>query len=117
MVVLPSEIGDAQQRKTTSQATSAWGNPSQVVLRCGVHAGGPTSDPCVSVNGVDWIAREDEKEDGIWNLTSYGRTPAVEITLDQNKIPSSTVLASVAEAVGKIPAQKQCTSVEKSEQL
>jgi len=116
MVVLPDAIGDADRRSTTSQSTSAWGDPSKVVLRCGVEVPTPTTDPCVSVNDVDWVAHEDDKS-GIWTLTTYGRTPATEVVLDPNVIPSSTVLASLSDAAAKIPAQKACVSVDKSEQL
>ncbi len=116
MVVLPDAIGDAVRRPTTSQATSAWGDPSRVVLRCGVEVPTPTTDPCVSVNDVDWVAHEDDKS-GIWTLTTYGRTPATEVVLDPNVIPSSTVLASLSDAAAKIPAQKACVSVDKSEEL
>jgi hypothetical protein len=116
MVVLPEAIDDAERRSTTSQATSAWGDPSKVVLRCGVEVPGPTTDPCVSVNDVDWVAHEDEAT-GIWTLTTYGRTPATEVVLDPNVIPSSTVLASLSDAAQKIPASKQCVSVDKSVDL
>ena len=58
MIALPDSIGDAALRKTTSQATAAWGDPSAVVLRCGVASPGPTTDRCVTVNGVDWVIRE-----------------------------------------------------------
>lgn len=116
MVVLPEAIDDAERRSTTSQATSAWGDPSKVVLRCGVEVPGPTTDPCVSVNDVDWVANEDE-ESGIWTLTTYGRTPATEVVLDPNVIPSSTVLATLSDAAQKIPASKKCVSVDKSVNL
>ncbi|MEG2577747.1 MULTISPECIES: DUF3515 domain-containing protein [Micrococcaceae] len=116
MVVLPEAIDDAERRSTTSQATSAWGDPSKVVLRCGVEVPGPTTDPCVSVNDVDWVANEDE-ESGIWTLTTYGRTPATEVVLDPNVIPSSTVLATLSDAAQKIPASKKCVSVDKSVSL
>ena len=35
MLALPDAIGDAKLRKTNAQATAAWGDPSQVILRCG----------------------------------------------------------------------------------
>lgn len=111
MVVLPEVIGDAERRTTTSQATSAWGDPSQVILRCGVEVPGPTTDPCVSVNDVDWIAHED-KSSNIWTLTTYGRTPATEVVLDPNVIPSSTVLATLSDAAQRIPASGACVSVD-----
>ncbi|WP_369047414.1 DUF3515 family protein [Sinomonas sp. P10A9] len=58
MLALPDSLGDASLRKTTSQATAAWGDPAAVVLRCGVASPGPTTDRCVSVNGVDWVIKE-----------------------------------------------------------
>src|SRR3954467_5904981 len=70
MVALPDAIGDAKLRKTNSQATAAWGDPSQVILRCGVNVPGPTTDRCVSVNGVDWVIKE---ADSAWTLTTFGR--------------------------------------------
>ena len=48
MVALPDTIGDAKLRKTNSQATAAWGDPSLVILRCGVNVPGPTTDRCVT---------------------------------------------------------------------
>ncbi len=115
MVVLPEIVGDAERRQTSSQATSAWGDPSQLVLRCGVEVPGPTTDPCVSVNNVDWIAHEGEN--GIWTLTTYGRTPATEIVMDPQVIPSSTVLATLSDAASRIPAEKKCVSIQKDETL
>lgn len=115
MVVLPQFIGDSELRTTNSQATAAWGDPSKVVLRCGVEVPSPTTDPCVSVNEVDWIAHEGK--DGIWTLTTYGRTPATEVLLDPQVIPSSTVLATLSEAASRIPAQGACVSVEKDVEL
>ena len=114
MVLLPSEIADQQKRQTNSQATAVWGEPSQLVLRCGVTPPPPSTDPCVTVNGVDWLAKEGEKS---WTLTTYGRTPATELVFDPKVIPSSTVLASLATAASKIPAQRHCTDVTKSEDI
>src|SRR5699024_1672679 len=57
MLTLPDEIAGEQARRTSSQGTKAWGDPSIAVLRCGVTPPGPTTDRCVSVSGVDWISR------------------------------------------------------------
>jgi len=112
MVVLPQVIADAEKRPTSSQSTAAWGDPAEVVLRCGVQVPGPTPDPCVSVNGVDWVAQEGEN--GVWTLTTYGRNPATEVLLDPQVIPSSTVIASLSDAASKIPAERECLSYDKS---
>lgn len=111
MVLLPPEISEQQKRQTNSQATAVWGDPAQLVLRCGVTTPPPSTDPCVSVNGVDWLAKEGEEA---WTLTTYGRTPATELVFDPNVIPSSTILATLASAASKIPAQRTCTTVSKT---
>jgi Protein of unknown function (DUF3515) len=105
MVALPDSIGGASLRKTNSQATAAWGDPSLVVLRCGVNVPGPTTDRCVSVNGIDWVIKEGNP---VWTLTTFGREPATEILMDPEKISSATVLADLAAAAGKIPASRGC---------
>ena len=105
MVSLPDTIGDAGLRKTNSQATAAWGDPSVLILRCGVNVPGPTTDRCVTVNDVDWVIKEG---DPVWTLTTYGREPATEILMDPNKISSATVLADLAPAAAKIKAVRKC---------
>jgi hypothetical protein len=116
MVALPDAIGDAGLRKTNSQATAAWGDPSQVILRCGVNVPGPTTDRCVSVNGVDWVIKEGETA---WTLTTFGRVPATEILLtkDQETVSSATVLADLSAAAAKIPATGNCVGQEDLQNL
>ncbi|MCA4132084.1 DUF3515 domain-containing protein [Arthrobacter sp. M4] len=105
MVALPDSIGGAALRKTNSQATAAWGDPSLVILRCGVNVPGPTTDRCVTVNGVDWVIKEGSPA---WTLTTFGREPATEILMDPDKISSATVLAELAAAAAKVPASRNC---------
>lgn len=114
MVALPEAIGDAPLRKTNSQATAAWGDPSRVILRCGVNPPGPTTDRCVSVNGIDWVIKEG---DPVYTLTTFGREPATEILMDPEKISSATVLADLASAAGKIPASRNCVGKEDLQNL
>ena len=95
MVALPDSLGDAKLRKTNSQATAAWGDPSLVVLRCGVNVPGPTTDRCVSVNGVAWVIKEGSP---VWT----------EILMDPDKISSATVLAELANAAAKVKATRNC---------
>ncbi|WP_373462883.1 DUF3515 domain-containing protein [Arthrobacter pascens] len=114
MVALPDAIGDAPLRRTNSQATAAWGDPSQVILRCGVNVPGPTTDRCVSVNGVDWVIREG---DPFWTLTTYGRNPATEILMNPDTISSATVLADLSTAAGKLPATRNCVGQEELQNL
>ncbi len=114
MLALPDAIGDAKLRKTNGQATAAWGDPSMVILRCGVNVPGPTTDRCVSVNGVDWVIKEG---DPVWTLTTFGREPATEILMDPNKISSATVLADLSAPALKIKATRKCVGQEDLQNL
>ena len=107
MVALPEDLAGAQQRETTAQATSAWGNPSQIILRCGVPVPGPTTDTCATVNGIDWVLRE---EGSLWTATTYGREPAVEVLFDTEQVASSTVLVELENAVSRIEQTRECLS-------
>lgn len=108
MVALPDSLAGSKRRTTSSQATAAWGDPALVVLRCGVKVLGPTTDKCVTVNGVDWVLRQ---ENTTWTITSYGRNPATELVLEENTIPSDTVLTEISAAVSKIPSTGGCTGL------
>ncbi len=112
MVALPPEVAEHSQRETNSQATSAWGDPSKVVLRCGVEVPGPTTDACVSVNDIDWVLSEGETA---WTATTYGREPAVEVLFDPEEVASSTVLVQLGDPVSKIDQTRKCISI--SDQL
>jgi hypothetical protein len=114
MVALPDTIGDSPLRTTNSQATAAWGDPSLVILRCGVNVPGPTTDRCVSVNGIDWVIKEG---DPVWTLTTFGREPATEILMDPDKISSATVLADLAVAAAEIAPTRNCVGQEDLQNL
>ncbi|TYC99544.1 DUF3515 domain-containing protein [Arthrobacter echini] len=108
MISLPPVVAEHEQRNTDSQATSAWGAPSQVVLRCGVGVPGPTTDPCVTVNDVDWVVREG---DPAWTATTYGRDPAVEVLFDPEQVASSTVLVELGAAVSRVEQTRACVGL------
>lgn len=107
MVALPDTVAGQDRRETDSQATAAWGEPSAVILRCGVPTPGPTTEHCVTANGVDWVTRDDGE---YWTLTTYGRTPAVEVLFDDTRAASSSVMVDLAPAVSRIPATGGCTA-------
>ncbi len=114
MVALPDEVSENDLRETDSQATAAWGEPSKLIVRCGVTPPGPTTDRCVTVNGTDWVLTEG---DPAWTVTTYGRDPAVEAIFDPNEIPSSTVLVSLGSAVNAVPQTNKCLSVTKDQTI
>lgn len=108
MLRLPDSIGEFKDRKTSSQATDAWGDPTAVILRCGMEPPAPTTDPCVQVDGVDWISVE-EKDDS-WRFVAYGRTPSVEVLVDPKQVSGATVLSAVSGAVSTLEKTGECVS-------
>ncbi|MHA7238470.1 DUF3515 family protein [Arthrobacter sp. TMS1-12-1] len=108
MIALPPTVAENEQRETNSQATSAWGDPSRVVMRCGVDVPGPTTDPCVTVNDVDWVVREG---DPAWTATTYGRDPAIEVLFDPDEVASSTVLVELGDAVARVERTRACVGL------
>ncbi|MDO5492341.1 MAG: DUF3515 domain-containing protein [Nesterenkonia sp.] len=106
MLSLPDSIGDFDLRETTSQATAAFGEPSAVVVRCGVEPPGPSPEHCVTAEGVDWLAIEREDD---WQLVSYGRDPAVEVLLDVDRVASSTAMVALAGPAENVEQTRECT--------
>lgn len=115
----PDLLATYSRLDTTSQATTAWGDPTApIVLRCGVMPPGPTTDRCVTATddagtSVDWIAIEGEAEaDGgsTWTFTTYGRKPAVEVTVPPQvtKDSSTAFLVDLAPAVAKAEKLRSC---------
>jgi hypothetical protein len=100
------------QRETNAQGSGAWGEPASVILRCGAEAPGPTTDRCVSVNGVDWVI--DETDAPNYLFTTYGRTPAVEVFVDNDVVSGTTVINELAAAVSVIPAGSGCTTLDET---
>lgn len=111
MLAMPQTLGGLEQRQTTSQGTTAYGDPAGAVIRCGVDVPPPTTDPCTNVNGVDWLISEVKDQDNRWRAVSYGRSPAIEVLFDTTQVPSSTALTDMSYAVGQLPQQRKCLSV------
>ncbi|SEC56544.1 Protein of unknown function [Paramicrobacterium humi] len=108
-VRLPDAVDSLQKRETTAQATGAWGDPAAVLLHCGVTPIGPTTLPCFQVNGVDWV--RDSSEAPLYRFTTFGRTPAVEVVIDNDKASGSALL-DLSGAVSVIPQTSKCLNAE-----
>src|SRR5690606_14059223 len=52
IVRLPDMVDGNEYRYTDAQGTGAWGEPSAVLLRCGVPVPGPSPLPCVTLRDV-----------------------------------------------------------------
>ncbi|GEK81194.1 DUF3515 family protein [Agrococcus baldri] len=113
IVSLPEQIGDEslaaplEQRDTTSQGTSAWGDPSAITLRCGMPEPAPSTQRCISVGQVDWL--EVAQEENVWTFVSYGRSPATELVIDTGTVTAATALEAVGNAVSRTELVGACT--------
>jgi hypothetical protein len=113
VVLLPDTVSTLSQRQTNAQGTGAWGEPADILLRCGVPVPDPTSSlPCVTVDGIDWLRKADPKE--VFVFTTYGRDPAVAVTINSKdvKADGNQALNDLATAVAAIPAKHHCVSPE-----
>lgn len=111
-VRLPETLDGKERRQTDAQATGAWGDPTAVLLTCGIEPPGPTTLPCSTVDGVDWII--EDLGDFRFRVTTFGRTPAVELYLDTNAdtgVSSAVVLEALAPSVSRLPIDGACTDV------
>ncbi|MCU1475254.1 DUF3515 domain-containing protein [Amnibacterium sp.] len=113
IVRLPETIGAFGKRETDSQGTAAWGDPEAVQLRCGVTPPGPTTDPCYTASGVDWIlANTGSGSNAREVITTFGRTPATQVVVDPKKASVNDVLPTISDAVvAAIPTvTRHCTT-------
>ncbi len=111
MVRLPSQLSDQSRVWTDAQSTAAWGTPTRIIMACGVTPPGPTTLKCVSLGGVDWIV--DESAQPNFRITSYGRTPAVQVYLDggDKSVDPNTVLTQLGRLVAPQTTQTaECTN-------
>lgn len=104
LVSLPDEVGGGGRRATTSQSTAAWGDPP-VVLRCGVPSPGPTTDPCVDLDGVDWVLTE---LDGERRYTTFGREPGLEVTVPDGGPSPDVVLGALSAPASVVEQTRTC---------
>lgn len=82
-----------------SPAVRAWGDPA-VIARCGVATPGPSTDGCLSVNGVDWLAIP--LSDGT-KFVTYGRAPALEVLVPKAYAPEGSLLPAFTDAATRLP--------------
>lgn len=102
------ELAGLPRVASTGQSTAAWASPDrseQVVLRCGVALPGPTTDACLSVDGVDWVASDAEASPP-W--TTYGRAPATQVAVTGD-LTAADVLPGLGGAVEALEAQRSCS--------
>jgi Protein of unknown function (DUF3515) len=103
----PQKVAGQSARTTSSSsaAVRAWGDPA-VIARCGLPPIGPTTDQCLDVSGIDWVAHQ--LTDGV-RFTTYGRSPAIEILVPSAYKPEPLLLPAFGQAAAAIPqGQRHC---------
>jgi hypothetical protein len=103
----PKTVGGQPLAPTSSSsaAVRAWGDPA-IIARCGLPAIGPTTDTCLDVSGIDWVAHQ--LTDGV-RFTTYGRSPAIEVLVPSAYKPEPLVLPAFGAAAAAIPqGQRHC---------
>ena len=105
----PAQISDLDQRYTNAQATTAYGEPAAVLVRCGLEPVFASTLPCVTAADVDWLV--DDSDAPNFRFVSFGRTPAVEVIVDSQAASGITTLESLSQAVSRLPATAFCTEV------
>lgn len=108
-VRFPAELGELSQRFTNAQATTAYGEPAAVLVRCGLEPVFASTLPCVTAAEVDWLV--DDSEAPNFRFISFGRTPAVEVIVDSENASGITTLEALSQAVAKLPATAFCTEI------
>jgi hypothetical protein len=104
----PQKVLDHARTAAQVVGVAAWGEPP-IVLQCGIDVpGGPTSDPCITVDGVDWIIDNPDDDDQAAAFVSYGRDPAVRVTVPGDRSAATDALVDLAPAVSPLPASKKC---------
>ena len=98
---LPQTISGQNRRWTDAQSTGAWGDPAAILMTCGLETPGPSTLPCRPFNGVDWLVDESQAAENRYTLTTFGRSPAVQVYLDYKEASS----ADVAQALGPLISQ------------
>lgn len=109
IVRLPDTVGGLTKRSTNAQATGAWGDPTSVILRCGLVPVEISALTCVTASDIDWLV--DDAEAPSYRFISYGRSPATEVIVDSTQVAGVTALDELSGAVAAIEATKRCTTL------
>lgn len=101
IVRLPDTVAGLDKRQTDAQSTAAWGDPDQVLLRCGVAVPEASELPCID-KGIFWL--RDDSDDGFWRFTTFGRDPAIDVVVARDIAAGpGVVLEDLANAVAFTP--------------
>lgn len=104
----PEKVASESRDWVLGEGVASWGDGS-TVLRCGVDELEPTVNLCLTVDGVDWVLDEKKlRETGVSTLTTYGRSPAVQVTYSGGREEVGGVLVDLKKSVAAIPQKRKC---------
>ncbi|KQU70625.1 DUF3515 family protein [Phycicoccus sp. Root101] len=109
---MPPTVGGQRSRGvsvaegTDPRDVREWGDPA-IIATCGWPALGPTSDQCLDVDGVDWVAQE--LSDGV-RFTTFGRDPAIEVLVPDAYAPAPLLLPAFNDAAKALPGNNRTCS-------
>ncbi|MFC7491746.1 MULTISPECIES: DUF3515 family protein [unclassified Knoellia] len=96
----PADVGDQARRDVSdASAGAAYGDPA-IIARCGVPPLGPTTDDCIEVDGMGWVAQQ--LSDGT-RFTTFGRDPAIEVLIPSDYAPEPLLLPAFTAAAERLP--------------
>lgn len=107
----PDRLGGQDLAFTDRPGVAVWGE-NAIVLRCGVELPVPTLDPCATVDGVDWVFREDRSKDGGKVVVTYGRDPAVEVVVSDDVAAVDDVLVDLSALVEPVKTYAKCINLD-----
>ncbi|MFI8908378.1 DUF3515 family protein [Streptomyces albidoflavus] len=102
----PGELAGRELAGGSPPGVAVWGG-GEVVLRCGFAPPPATVERCVDINGVDWVLEEAQRT-GATELISYGRDPAVRLTLAEGFDRTDTALIDLSAAVAPVRQDRHC---------
>jgi len=116
VVHAPTDVADLPIRETDAQGVVAYGDPTAVIVRCGVEEPGPTSTlPCVLVeDGSSTYWLRDDSDAPNYVFTTYGRSPATEVIINRDIVAPGAVLYDLVDDVARTTETGKCTEIEDS---
>ncbi|MGW3630178.1 DUF3515 family protein [Streptomyces sp. NPDC005122] len=98
-----------ERDRVSYDGLAAWGRGA-VELRCGVYPPAPTTDMCVTVDGVDRVLEEAQSRDGRKYLVTYGRRPAVGVSISDDVPETDVVMVEMSRLVAPVMQRARCVA-------
>jgi hypothetical protein len=104
----PAKLGGLGRSDVNAPGVGVWGK-GEVVLRCGLRPPLASTNPCVNVNGVDWLVESADPQTNGKTIITFGRRPAVEVSLSDRTPEVDATLVDLSRLVKPIHQQDRCS--------